>query len=133
MSAGPEARQEYGHNNVQEDGITARLPGPAGTEQRVEPSPRTTDEGDGGGALPAPSGIICLCVIAGRHQCSADPVQLTRALGLNVASPVTDTQILLAARSWGSRLNAPPRVGRRCRAALSRSSRSSRPVSLSSC
>jgi len=101
MSAGPEARQEYGHNNVQEDGITARLPGPAGTEQRVEPSPRTTDEGDGGGALPAPSGIICLCVIAGRHQCSADPVQLTRALGLNVASPVTDTQILLAAKELG--------------------------------
>jgi subfamily B ATP-binding cassette protein HlyB/CyaB len=100
MSAGPEARQEYGHNNEQ-DGITARLPGPAGSEQRVESSPRPVEDGEGAKTLPAPSGIICLCIIAGRHQCSADPVQLTRALGLNPASPVADTQILLAAKELG--------------------------------
>lgn len=100
MNAGPEARHEYDDKNEQ-DGITARPPGTAGAEQRVEiPSP-TGGEGGEGGALPAPSGIICLCVVAGRHQCSADPAQLTRALGLNPAAAVTDAQILLAAKELG--------------------------------
>jgi hypothetical protein len=98
MSAGPEARHENDDKNEHEAGISARLLGPTSAEQRIEVPPLTAGKGEGGGALPAPSGIICLCVIAGRHQCSTDPVQLTRALGLNPASPVTDAQILLAAK-----------------------------------
>lgn len=101
MNAGPEARHEYDQKNEHEDGITARPPGPTGTEQRIEIPPLTPGEGEGSGVLPAPSGIICLCVVAGRHQCSVDPVQLTRALGLSPTSPVTDAQILLAAKELG--------------------------------
>lgn len=101
MNAGPEARHENDDKNEHEDGISARLLGPTSAEQRIEVPPLTAGEGEGGGALPAPSGIICLCVIASRHQCSTDPVQLTRALGLNPASPVTETQILLAAKELG--------------------------------
>ena len=52
-------------------------------------------------ALPAPSGIICLCVVAARHQKTVDPVQLTRALGFGPGSPVGDTQLLLAAKELG--------------------------------
>jgi ATP-binding cassette, subfamily B, bacterial HlyB/CyaB len=100
MNAGPEARHENDDKNEIEDGISARLLGSA-SEQRIEVPPLTVGEGEGGGALPAPSGIICLCVIAGRHQSSADPVQLTRALGLNLSSPITDIQILLAAKELG--------------------------------
>jgi len=100
MNAGPEARHDYDDKNEQ-DGNSARTLGSAGAEQRIEAPPLTAGEGAGSGALPAPTGIICLCVIAGRHQCAADPVQLTRALGLNPASPVTDTQILLAAKELG--------------------------------
>jgi len=100
MNAGPEARDEYGDKNEQ-DGISSRPPGASGAEQHVGIPPLTSGEGEGGGALPAPSGIICLCVIAGRHQCPADPIQLTRALGLNPASAATDIQILLAAKELG--------------------------------
>jgi subfamily B ATP-binding cassette protein HlyB/CyaB len=57
--------------------------------------------GEAGGPLPAPSGIICLCVVAARHQKTADPVQLTRALGFDPAAPVDDAQVLLAARELG--------------------------------
>ena len=98
MSAGPEAL--YEHNNEQ-DGINTRPPGSAGTEQRIGIPPPTTGEGGESGVLPAPSGVISLCIIAGRHQCVADPVQLTRALGLNPTSPVTEAQILLAAKELG--------------------------------
>lgn len=101
MNAGPEAREGYEHKNEQ-DGISARTPGPAGPEQRVGIPPLNGGQGEEGG-LPAPSGIICLCVIAGRHERSTDPVQLTRALGLNPAAPVTDAQILLAAKELGLR------------------------------
>lgn len=100
MNAGPEARHEYDDKNEQ-DGISARPPSTTGAEQRVEIPPLTSGESEEAGALPAPSGIISLCVVAGRHQRPADPVQLTRALGLNPAAPVTETQILLAAKELG--------------------------------
>ena len=63
--------------------------------------PITGGERGGDCVLPAPTGIICLCIIAGRHERSADPVQLTRALGFDLTAPVTDAQILLAAKELG--------------------------------
>jgi subfamily B ATP-binding cassette protein HlyB/CyaB len=60
--------------------------------------------GDSTGRPPSPSvssGLVCLCVVAGQHQRSADPLQLARALGLNPSAPVTDSQLLLAAKELG--------------------------------
>lgn len=76
--------------------------GDSATCAESQPDGRIDDtESRNGGALPAPSGIICLSVVAGRHQISADPVQLTRALGFDPTAPVTDAQIVLAAKELG--------------------------------
>jgi subfamily B ATP-binding cassette protein HlyB/CyaB len=48
--------------------------------------------------LPVSSGLICLCIVAGQHQRSADPLQLARALGFDPTAPVTRPQLLLAAK-----------------------------------
>ena len=101
MNAGREAHHGYDENNESDNGTTAGEPDPSGTDERIRAPPFTAGEGEEGGALPAPSGIICLCVIAGRHQRSADPVQLTRALGFDPSSRVTDKQLLLAAKELG--------------------------------
>jgi subfamily B ATP-binding cassette protein HlyB/CyaB len=45
-----------------------------------------------------PGGLICLCVAAGHHQRSADPVQLARALGFDPSTTLSNSQLLLAAR-----------------------------------
>ena len=50
---------------------------------------------------PASSGLICLCVVAGHHQRSADPLQLARALGVDASAPLTEAQLLLAAKELG--------------------------------
>jgi hypothetical protein len=50
---------------------------------------------------PISSGIICLCVVAGHHQRSADPHQLARALGFDPGAPITQSQLLLAAKELG--------------------------------
>jgi subfamily B ATP-binding cassette protein HlyB/CyaB len=47
------------------------------------------------------SGLVCLCVVAGQHQRSADPVQLARALAFDPAAALTETQLLLAAKELG--------------------------------
>ena len=104
MNAGQEAHHRYDDKNEVNDG-TAAEPDSSGTEQRVEGPPLSSGS-EGSGVLPAPSGIICLSVIAGRHQCPADPVQLVRALGLNPASPVSKGQILLAAKELGLKAKA---------------------------
>jgi ABC transporter transmembrane region/Peptidase C39 family len=103
MSAGREAHHGYGEKNETTDGTTAgeSVSDRSGTEERIRAPPPAGGEGEGLGALPAPSGVICLCVIAGRHQRSADPVQLTRALGFDPSSRVTDSQLLLAAKELG--------------------------------
>ena len=101
MNAGREAHYGYDENKEADDGTAAREPDPSGTEQRIRAPPFTAGDGEGCGALPAPSGIICLCVIAARHQRAADPVQLTRALGFDPTSPVTDAQLVLAAKELG--------------------------------
>jgi len=101
MNAGREAHHGRDDKNEINDGSTAEGPDPSGTEQRIRAPPPSGGEDEGGGALPAPSGIICLCVIAGRHQRGADPVQLTRALGFDPAAPVTDAQLVLAAKELG--------------------------------
>src|ERR1700677_5002672 len=100
MNAGREARHGHDEKKESDDGTTARELDLSGTEQRIR-EPFTAGEGEGGGALPAPSGIICLCVIAGRHQRAADPVSLTRALGFDPTSPVSDAQLVLAAKELG--------------------------------
>lgn len=50
---------------------------------------------------PAPSGLICLSLIAGQLQRPTDPIQLTQSLGLNPTQAVTEDQILLAAKRIG--------------------------------
>jgi subfamily B ATP-binding cassette protein HlyB/CyaB len=47
------------------------------------------------------SGMICLCVVAAHHQRPADPVQLSRALGIDPTLPTPPEQLLLAARELG--------------------------------
>ena len=101
MNAGREAHHGYDEKKESDDGTTAREPDPSGTEQRIRAPPFNAGEDAGGGTLPAPSGIICLCVIAGRHQRAVDPVQLTRALGFDPIAPVTDAQLVLAAKELG--------------------------------
>jgi subfamily B ATP-binding cassette protein HlyB/CyaB len=101
MSAGREAHHGYDDKNESNDGTAAREPDPSGTGQRIKAPPLTGGDLEGSGALPAPSGIICLCVIAARHQRAADPVQLTRALGFDSTAAVTDAQLVLAAKELG--------------------------------
>jgi ATP-binding cassette, subfamily B, bacterial HlyB/CyaB len=50
---------------------------------------------------PIASGLICLCVVAGHHQRSADPLQLARALGLDPREEISEHQLILAARELG--------------------------------
>ncbi|MGH9917927.1 MAG: ABC transporter transmembrane domain-containing protein, partial [Nitrososphaerales archaeon] len=57
-------------------------------------------------ALPVPSGLICLCIVAAQHQRSAEPLQLARALGFDPARAVTESQLLLAAKELGLRAKA---------------------------
>ena len=100
MNAGREAHHGYDEKKETDDGTTAPGPDSSGAEQRIT-APFTDGEGEGCGSLPAPSGIICLCVIAGRYQRTAEPVQLTRALGFDLTAPVTDVQVVLAAKELG--------------------------------
>ena len=51
--------------------------------------------------LPVSSGLISLCVVAGQHQRSADPLQLARALGFEPAAEPSEAQLLLAAQELG--------------------------------
>ena len=51
--------------------------------------------------LPASTGLISLCVVAGHHQRSTDPIQLSRTLGLDPTVEVSETQLLLAAKELG--------------------------------
>lgn len=50
---------------------------------------------------PISTGIVCLCVVAGQHQRSADPLQLARALGLDPGASISENQLLLAAKELG--------------------------------
>jgi subfamily B ATP-binding cassette protein HlyB/CyaB len=52
------------------------------------------------------SGLFCLCMVAGQHQRTVDPLQLARALGWDPRTPLNETQLLLAAREVG--LEAKP-------------------------
>jgi hypothetical protein len=68
MNAGREAHYGCDEKKESDGGTTTGEPDPSGTEQRIRAPPFSAGEDAGGGTLPAPSGIICLCVIAGRHQ-----------------------------------------------------------------
>ena len=59
-----------------------------------------------GGTLPAASEIIGAGVLAGRHQISVHPVQFISALGFDLAAPITNAQMLLAARELGLKAKA---------------------------
>jgi len=50
---------------------------------------------------PVSSALISLCVVAGQHQRTADPMQLARALGWDPGAPLTDEQLLIAAKELG--------------------------------
>ncbi|HTY51175.1 MAG TPA: type I secretion system permease/ATPase [Steroidobacteraceae bacterium] len=90
---------------------TAESLGDAAT---APPGPRVPDA-----ALPAPSGLICLAVIAGQLQRAVDPVQLARALGVDPGQPLGDVQLLRAARELGLRAkSARIAAGRLSRLAL---------------
>lgn len=56
--------------------------------------------------LPAPSGLICLSIVAGHHQRAADPVQLARALGFDAARPCSEANLILAAKELGLKAKA---------------------------
>lgn len=108
---GTGAEPYHGHGKVSEDthGGGAGAPDSFCADSQVDE--RIDDTGPRvGETLPAPSGIICAGVLAGRHQISVDPVQLIRALGLDLATPVTNAQMLLAAKGLGLKAKA---VGRK--------------------
>jgi subfamily B ATP-binding cassette protein HlyB/CyaB len=69
-------------------------------------APPKLPSADANPRLPAPSGLICLSIIAGHHQRAADPVQLARALGFDATQPVTESQLLLAAKELGLKAKA---------------------------
>lgn len=56
MNAGREAHHGYDEKNESENGTTTGEPDPSGTEERIRTPPLTAGEGEGLGALPAPSG-----------------------------------------------------------------------------
>jgi ATP-binding cassette, subfamily B, bacterial HlyB/CyaB len=72
--------------------LRSRTPNIAGADAVEEPNRPSP---------PISSGIICLCVVAGQHQRSADPHQLARTLGLDPGAPITENQLLLAAKELG--------------------------------
>ena len=64
---------------------------------------------------PLPSGLICLSVVAAQHQRSVDPAQLTRALALDPTAPISEAQLLLAAKEIGLKAKAYPATWSRLR------------------
>lgn len=56
--------------------------------------------------LPAPSGLICLGIVAGHHQRATDPVQLARALGFDASRACTESDLVLAAKELGLKAKA---------------------------
>jgi subfamily B ATP-binding cassette protein HlyB/CyaB len=78
-------------------------PTPTQAHTKIESEASSGSEPTGHTALEVPPGIICLCVVAGRHQRSADALQLARALGVDhdCSAPVTDAQLLLGAKELG--------------------------------
>jgi len=65
------------------------------------PSGIHNPKGTTAASLPVSSGLICLCLVAGHHQRTADPQQLARSLGWDPAAPVNETQLILAAKELG--------------------------------
>lgn len=108
MGAGSELNHGLGRVSEGAYGEGAREPDSFCADSRVDE--RTDDTGPrGGGALLAPSGIVCLSVVARRHQISADPVQLTQALGFELTTSVTkitNAQTLFAAKERGLKTKA---------------------------
>jgi subfamily B ATP-binding cassette protein HlyB/CyaB len=96
MNAGNDVRRD----NEEEgdvDGRGSRKP----LHFASEPPPAAGPQPQESRRSPVSSGLICLCVVAGQHQRSADPTQLARALGFDPAAALTETRLLLAAKELG--------------------------------
>src|SRR6266478_3367367 len=67
----------------------------AGTRRAFEGSQDTSVVGQ------PPTGLISLSVVAAHHGRPVDPQQLARALALDFARPISESQLLLAAKELG--------------------------------
>src|SRR3984885_492927 len=104
MSADSHARDGCDPRNDNKDeqqGPAARGPVSADGVSRVESTAAAGAETPGIRPPPVSSGLISLCVVAGQHQRSADPMQLARALGFDPLAELTETQLLQAAKELG--------------------------------
>lgn len=70
--------------------------------RRLPAVERIDDPGSPDGeALAVPSRIIRRCIIAGRYQIFAEPMQMIRMHGFCLPVPVTNMQTLLVAKELG--------------------------------
>ena len=103
---GHDGQDESHEKNDGLQGFTARRVVSSDGIFRVEPISPTDVDASGSRALPVSSGLISLCVVAGHHQRTTDPVQLSRALGLDTSVEASETQLLLAAKELGLKAKA---------------------------
>src|SRR5260221_13558151 len=111
MSADSHARDNCNpknDNNDGQQGPAARGPVSADGASRVESTAATGAEIPGVRPPPVSSGLISLCVVAGQHQRSADPLQLARALGFDPLAGLSETQLLQAAKELGLKAKPAP-------------------------
>jgi ATP-binding cassette, subfamily B, bacterial HlyB/CyaB len=103
MSADPhahEAHDSHNDNRGEQGGPATGRPDSRDGASRVNQAPSGADP-SGHRPPPVSSGLISLCVVAGQHQRSADPLQLARALGFDPVAEPSETQLLLAAKELG--------------------------------
>src|SRR5581483_11479166 len=99
MSADPRGHESHADKNDGQEGLATAGPATGNGPAKLEAAPPGADHA--GNRPPVSSGLISLCVVAGQHQRSADPMQLARALGLDPLAEPTETQLLLAAKELG--------------------------------
>ena len=104
MSADSHARDDCAAANDNKDGQpgpAASGPVSAATAPRLDTPAAASAEVPGIRPPPVSSGLISLCVVAGQHQRSADPLQLARALGFDPLAELSETQLLQGAKELG--------------------------------
>src|SRR5882757_6718997 len=99
-------RMEYGRDDDQSSVDVTAADDAASSSAESGSAPSHSDSANPASVKDKPqllvsSGMICLCVVAGHHQRSADPAQLSRTLGFDASSKTSNSQLLLAARELG--------------------------------
>jgi hypothetical protein len=103
MSGDSHARDDpKDDNNDEHQGPAARAPISSDGVSRVESTAPAGAESPGIRPPPVSSALISLCVVAGQHQRSADPLQLARALGFDPLAELSGAQLLQAQAAAGS-------------------------------